>query len=413
MMTRNVALYLFTLAMVGFTVDGGIYSVVFNLFLLRLGYGPEFIGLVSAVGLVAFTVGSMLAAVAGSRLNNRRLVTLGVAVMTVACSALPFAEFVPLAGRPAWIIACYPLVFIGMALIFVNGPPYLMAAIPPAGRDVAFARQVALWSFAAFAGSLLAGFMPGLLAPLLDVPLSEPAPYRYPLLLAALALVPATVAMFLTSDITPAHAETESKAATAGAASNRSFVVLGVVRLFQVAAVAATVPFFNVYLDTTLEAPTALIGVLTATGRLLAAPVSLFMPKLSRRWGNASLVTWASNLVLLAILPLALVPHWLAAGIGFIGVTTLSAARYAAFLVFSMETVGPKRRAAMAGMSEAAAGVGFSLTSLIGGQVIVLAGFAPLFLGGAAFAAIGNLLFWGYFQARKGAAPQPVQETSS
>ena len=36
---RNVRLYLFTTALLGFTIFGGIYPVLFNLYLLRLGHG--------------------------------------------------------------------------------------------------------------------------------------------------------------------------------------------------------------------------------------------------------------------------------------------------------------------------------------------------------------------------------------
>ncbi|MEZ4674145.1 MAG: hypothetical protein R2932_07890 [Caldilineaceae bacterium] len=56
---RNVWLYFFAISLIGFTVDGGIFSVVFNLFLLRMGYGPEFVGQVNSVGLLAFAICSL------------------------------------------------------------------------------------------------------------------------------------------------------------------------------------------------------------------------------------------------------------------------------------------------------------------------------------------------------------------
>ncbi|MCZ6681140.1 MAG: hypothetical protein O7E52_28295 [Candidatus Poribacteria bacterium] len=40
---RDVRLYLTTAALIGFTVDGGIFSVLFNLYLLRLGYHSLFL----------------------------------------------------------------------------------------------------------------------------------------------------------------------------------------------------------------------------------------------------------------------------------------------------------------------------------------------------------------------------------
>ena len=43
--SRDVHFYLITAALIGFTVFGGIYAVLLNLYLLRLGYGPPFVGL--------------------------------------------------------------------------------------------------------------------------------------------------------------------------------------------------------------------------------------------------------------------------------------------------------------------------------------------------------------------------------
>ena len=66
---RDVRLYLITAALVGFCWQG-IYVVLFNLYLLRLGYGPEFVGLVGAVGLLAYAVLSLPAGALGRLLAS-------------------------------------------------------------------------------------------------------------------------------------------------------------------------------------------------------------------------------------------------------------------------------------------------------------------------------------------------------
>ncbi len=63
---RNVRLYFVATALLGFSIDGGIYSVVFNLYLVRLGYGPEFIGVVNSVGLLVFALSSLPAGALGA-----------------------------------------------------------------------------------------------------------------------------------------------------------------------------------------------------------------------------------------------------------------------------------------------------------------------------------------------------------
>ena len=66
-----VGLYLLGVALVGFALDGGIYSVLLNLFLLRLGFGPELIGLVNSAGTLTFALASLPAGALGGRLGSR------------------------------------------------------------------------------------------------------------------------------------------------------------------------------------------------------------------------------------------------------------------------------------------------------------------------------------------------------
>ena len=51
----NARLYLVSATMMGFTVFGGAYSLLRSLYLLRLGYGLAFIGLISAVALLGLS----------------------------------------------------------------------------------------------------------------------------------------------------------------------------------------------------------------------------------------------------------------------------------------------------------------------------------------------------------------------
>ncbi len=98
------------------------------------------------------------------------------------------------------------------------------------------------------------------------------------------------------------------------------------------------------------------------------------------------------------MLPLALIPHWSAAGLGFMGTVALSSIRFPAFLVYSMEVVSPKQRGLVAGADEMAAGLSFASMALSGGYMITALGYQPLFLLGAGLTIIGAFAFWAYFR---------------
>ena len=49
-------MYLVTAALFGFAIFGGIYTTLLNLYLLRLGFGPQEAGLINGWGQLAFGV---------------------------------------------------------------------------------------------------------------------------------------------------------------------------------------------------------------------------------------------------------------------------------------------------------------------------------------------------------------------
>ncbi len=402
---RNVLLYLLIAGLLGFTIDGGIYAVIFNLYLLRLGHGPEFVGQVNAAGMLVFALGSFPLGILGERWGNRRLLMIGMALMLIGCTLLPLAEFAPLGWQVSWLFIAYMIINIGMAHFYANGPPYIMRITRPEERNHVFSIQSALWSFAAFAGSLIGGFMPGYFALALADSLDQPAPYRYPLWLAALMLAPALWAILQTRadpvQSAPLTSSEISKTRHATRAIYGLILIMALVRLLQVAGAGVVMTFFNVYMDASLHIATAQIGMVVATGRLLAVLAALVTPLLITRWGTARLAVWASFGVALFLLPLAYVPLWSIAGLGYMGVIALTSIRYPAFLLYIMELTPTGYRSVMSGAGETAAGLSFALMALAGGYLIATQGYQNLFLLGAAETVVGTLILWGYLRMRK------------
>ncbi len=71
----------------------------------------------------------------------------------------------------------------------------MISATTAEDRDYAFSAFFALVPLGGFVGSLAGGLLPGLFASLLGTSLNIPAPYRYPLMLAALLYLAGLAAM--------------------------------------------------------------------------------------------------------------------------------------------------------------------------------------------------------------------------
>ena len=404
----QASVFLLSLVGIALVVDG-IYSVLLNLYLLRLGYGTEFIGLVNAMGLLTFAAASLPAGILGARYSNTAMMKFGAALSALGCLCLPMSEALPGGMSEAGLALFYMLTLTGFSFFFVNGAPFLLNVVDVAQKHRAFSLKTAAWALAGFGGSLIGGILPGLFAAQSGTTLADPAPYRLTLHLASGVMMLAAALLILRIRPLPVDAEPpardEAGKAKRGTNWTRPLLVLiGVmtfIRLFQVAGSATVMVYFNVYMDRQLLVATATIGTIAAVGRLTGVPTALLTPRLVRRWGEIKVVLWSSLLGCLCLLPMAFVEHWLAAAVGYIGALALTSVRYTAFVVYILDLVPKAQQSVMAGSGEMAAGLSFAMMALGGGLLLTLFAFRDLFLMGAMLSLAGTLLFWLYVFASK------------
>lgn len=391
---RNVGLLLANSALIGLTVDGGIYSVIFNLYLLRLNFGPEFVGQVNSAANLVFAFASLAGGWLGARFGARRIMIVGLGAMIAGSSAVPLADTIPAAWQAPWVMASLVLLYAGMSLYYVSGALYLLQATRIAHRGNVFALQSAFAYIASFAGGLLGGLIPAIAAGLLGLTLLQPGPYRVPLMLVSGILVAALFVMLQTRDAE--EDQPVSVPSAPGGAPPLVVTAYGLIafmaaaRFLMMAGIGAGLTFFNVYMDESLQVATAQIGLIAASARLVAVPAVLIGPSLSRRFGFGTTAVLAAGIAGLSLIPLALVPQVGVAGLGFIGLVSATSMRYPAFYVYLMERTPSRLRSIMNGVNEMAAGLSFSLMALAGGYIIVNYGYSAAFLVGATLTLFGT-----------------------
>ena len=397
--SRNMRLWLVFIAVYAFCYMG-IYLVLFNLYLVRLGYGPEFVGIVNSAQQFVSVAFFMPAVALGGRWGLRRTIIVGASIAVVGLALVPVAEVLSHLARAAWIVTTYSLVGLSYALWVTNAGPFMMNGTTPEERGHLFSTYFALVPLGAFVGNLVGGALPGMLSTILGVPLDGPAPYRFPLWVAALLLVAAPAVLLATRQDEAAIAdETSSEAERAPVAL---ITVAALVMLLQFAADAVARTFFNLYLDSDLHVSTARVGALSAAGQLFAVPAPLIVPALIARWDRYQILAWGTLGMALSLVLLALFPHWTAAGLGFIGVVALSMMVRCVAYPYFMELASPRWQATMSGAGNLAVGSSFSAMALGGGFIVTALGYRSLFLVAAAVTTAGALLFWAYFRVPRG-----------
>jgi MFS family permease len=368
----------------------GIYAVVFNLYLVRLGYGPEFIGLVQGFVFLGLSVFCIPAGWLGKRFGPRRMLIVGTGLSIPFYTAIPLSEIIPSAYRAAWIFLSYGSLGVTFSLIVVNSIPFLMGLTGEEERSHAFSVLNSVRRLSGFAGNLLAGILPGLISVALGVSLNDPP---------VLCCVQLILLLFTRKQKVVKQEKTEVKQSKAPI---QLIVLFSVINLLWIAGTWSTRTFFNVYMDTDLMASTALIGALVAVGQLLSGLAALLSPFLVKSLGRFRTLVLVFLGFALSQALLAFIPLWAIAGFGFIGVYALFGIAQPVFVVYSQESITPEWRPVMAGYNSMAWGAGTSALVFGGGYVVAAYGYSSLFSIGMIMAAASALIFFYYFRTPRG-----------
>ena len=193
---RNTRLAVYTIIAKSFAVTG-IYNVLFSLFLVRLGYGIEFIGIVNSIASITFAVFALPAGAFGARIGCKRAMLLGCVFYIIGYSVQPLVGLLDGGFNSVLLVGAKTLTGLAMALFVVNGRLYLFAAGGENERSQAFSMQWAVAGVFVLLGSLIGGFLPALFSRILSVTLQQAAPYRFGLFLVPALLLPGFLLSYL------------------------------------------------------------------------------------------------------------------------------------------------------------------------------------------------------------------------
>ena len=371
----------------------GILILLKALYVLRLGHGPEYVGLFGATAALTYMGMSLPSGALGRRFGMRRVMLAGGLVTVAGMAILPLTEFLPARVQNLWPIASQIVATGGWSMLNVNLVPALMATTTARNRNNAYALNGALKSLGTFLGTVSGGMLPGLFAKVLHQTLADPMPYACALWVGAALGLLGLVPLILIGQVGQATRKEQTKA-------RGPFPVLPVALMIAYVFLrhggwATAQAFFNPYVDTVLRLPASSIGLIVGAGQFVAILASLLTPRLAARRSNGWTLTVTTVGMAISLVPLALIPHWAAAGLARLGTLVLSAIWMPAMQVFQMELVDSQWRSLAYGAVSMGMGFSFGCVSLLGGRVISTAGYRSLFALGVGSSLAGAVLMWG------------------
>ena len=268
-----------------------LYSLLYNLYLLRLSYQEDFIGQVASMAPLATALVALPTGLLSDRLGRRPFLIASGLLLALSQVGLC------LSTAAAALLAYSFLGGVANAFIWVNHVPFMSDNAHPSRRAEAIVVWSALQVVIRMLLSLAAGFLPGAMGWLLDTSAELPEPFRYSLLLgAACSLVSVAPLLRIQPQAEPARPREPS--ADEEGDTRRPWSVFGFTAVtagLRGFAMGLTFPFFNVFFEEELHIGPAAIGAVFFLSHLVGLPFTFSVPALVRRFGS-TLTILASRL---------------------------------------------------------------------------------------------------------------------
>jgi MFS family permease len=391
----DIKLYLlFTLCS---NVGIGIFQLIYNLYLLELGFREDFIGAFNAIHTAGVAIMSLAMGIALNRFGVWRVVTVGFGIFLTGNVLLT------LITNSQALLALAILGGIGTAFLFVPVMPFIVEITRSAERHGVAALTFSLGSLSMTFASLVGGYTPRTLAAIFPVDVPSAEAFRYTMLvgiaIAGLAYLPL---LRMSSRVRNARPEDQTEDTSSGMQLadperiRRHMIVFIAVGGMMSIGAGMVFPFYNVYLST-IGASASQIGLIFSISGLGAALLGLTSPYLSSRLGPQMAVL----LVRCSPLPLfALLIFYPSLWIAIVAYVIRTASINMGWPIDSSYIAGvlpPKARTVVFGYRSGAWNIGFALASFLGGIIIVRYGYGVTFGVLIVFMLLAMVLFYSYF----------------
>ena len=392
----NARLYLLNVVLAGAAM--GVFRLLFNFYVLSLGYDDAFLGnLVTASSLSALLVALPMGYLADflGRKASLLIGGLGVAAAVFFMVAWPSA--------PMFIVMN---VLLGMAqsLSGVTMGPFLMENSTEKERTYLFSFGSGLQMASASVGNWVGGNLPAWMAGTAQVAVSDSTAYALSLAVvaggAALAVFPLLLMRL------PRLAKNQRSAfAPISYFSGHPGLLGKLVLPMLVTSVGAglIMPFMNVFFRQVYNQSDQTIGAMFAWGSLAMGIGLMIAPPLADRMGKIQLVVITQAVSIPFLFLLGFSPWFALSGAAYYIRLALMNMSSPVYQTFVMERVEPSARATVASLVSISNNFGWAFAPTISGWIQVNYGFGPAFASTMVLYTISIYLYWTFFWKKQAA----------
>ena len=370
----------------------GVRRLIFNFFVLSLGYDEALLGTMITV----HNLTALLAALPMGYLADRlgRKLSLISSTILVALSVIIMVSF-----PKAWILIAINIVFgLGMSISSVTMGPFLMENSSETERTYLFSFGSGLQMAAGFVGNWIGGYLPSWMGTTFNVDAVSSAAYGNALLSTAIFTVVGVVPLIMLRNPNIKLSERSSLAPMSYLKDHFGQISRLVIPMLITSIGAGLImPFMNIFFRNVHNQPDPIIGTVFAWGSLAMGAGLIVAPVLADRFGKIQVVVFTQGLSIPFLFLLGFSPWFaLSAGAYFVRLALMNMSG-PVYQTFVMEQVEPQARATVASLISMASSFGWAFSPSISGWIQVNYGFRPAFVGTMILYAVSIFLYWFYF----------------
>jgi MFS family permease len=390
----NARLYLVYGILAG--VAMGIFRLLFNFYVLSLGFDEKLLGNLVTAGNSTALVFALPMGYLADYLGRKASLVISSVMM---CLAIAMMAFVP---SPAMLYAMNILSGAAQSLAAVTMSPFLMENSGERERTYLFSFSAGIQMVSASLGSWIGGYLPSWVASLRSVGAVSSQAYGGSVLVVALTMALAIFPLVLIRMPRLAHGERAVFAPLSYATRHpRQLAKLILPILITFIGAGLIMPFMNVFFRLQYHQSDQVIGALFAWGSLAMGLGLLVAPPLAERYGKIQIVVITQGLSIPFLILLGFSPLFWASGLAYYIRVALMNMSGPIYQTYVMEKVEPSSRAMVASLVNMSSNFGFAFSPTISGILQVRYGFGPPFMGTIILYVVSVFLYW-YFWWRKG-----------
>ncbi|MCL4265720.1 MAG: MFS transporter [Anaerolineae bacterium] len=386
---RNARVYLLHATVNG--VTAGIFGLLFNFYVLGLGFDEALLGQLLSINNSAALIAALPAGYLSDRLGRKK------ALLRAGLGSMLAVTGMVLWPTTAVLLTMIVLLGLSQSLSSVTMAPFLMENSSETERTYLFSTSFGVYMLAVTFGYWMGGQLPDRFRSVAAIETASVTTYGQSLLLvAALSLLALIPLLFLHSS--PREKQTDRLAPFRYARQHPALLGKLITPLMITTLGAGLfVPFMNIFFRETYQSSDATIGSLFATGSLIMALGLLVAPLLADRYGNIKTVilTQALSIPFMAVLGFA--PWlWLSA-VAYLARLILMNMTIPVYQAFAMEQVKEEARATASALLNMGYSFGYMISPAISGRLQVQFGFNPIFGLAILTYGLAIILYWRFF----------------